>query len=378
MIALIRNWILYLLALCGFCAFAINYTAWFSSFMFYLVLVLPFFSLIMMIWPLVSLKLRFESPVSVHRGDAAELLITPKASVCPYYLPVTVFITQTRLGETESHPKRVRYRFIPYPSRNRGSARSTGGIHIPLETTHTAVVRTTILRIYMTDFLGLFIFPLPKRKIIISAKTAISVGQTASDAVHGSDAAHNPFETDRSIDTVVLPHTKKPQNRMRMWDTGNAMLMPTSRTSEQYEIREYRPGDILRSVHWKLSAKTDELLVREAVEPFCRMLAVTVDRPRDPDAADAVYDALDWVLRTLCVKEHAFCVMAAWVNEAGRTCTETIRDIHTLDAFYLHILSDGIPNALSPHAFASVYKTADRGFHLDAAACAGRYDENTQ
>ena len=46
MIALIRNWILYLLALCGFCAFAINYTAWFSSFMFYLVLVLPFFSLI--------------------------------------------------------------------------------------------------------------------------------------------------------------------------------------------------------------------------------------------------------------------------------------------------------------------------------------------
>ena len=32
---------------------------------------------------------------------------------------------------------------------------------------------------------------------------------------------------------------------------------------EDYDLREYRPGDPLRSVHWKLSSKWDELIVRE-------------------------------------------------------------------------------------------------------------------
>ena len=37
--------------------------------------------------------------------------------------------------------------------------------------------------------------------------------------------------------------------------------------SETYDIRGYQPGDDIRSIHWKLSEKTDELIVREASEP---------------------------------------------------------------------------------------------------------------
>lgn len=33
--------------------------------------------------------------------------------------------------------------------------------------------------------------------------------------------------------------------------------------SDQFQIREYQPGDKIRSVHWKLSAKGDELMVRD-------------------------------------------------------------------------------------------------------------------
>ena len=38
--------------------------------------------------------------------------------------------------------------------------------------------------------------------------------------------------------------------------------------SEIFQIRDYQPGDKLRSVHWKLSAKTDELIVRENSLPL--------------------------------------------------------------------------------------------------------------
>ena len=33
--------------------------------------------------------------------------------------------------------------------------------------------------------------------------------------------------------------------------------------SEDHEMREYRPGDTVRSIHWKLTSKTDEVIIRE-------------------------------------------------------------------------------------------------------------------
>lgn len=37
--------------------------------------------------------------------------------------------------------------------------------------------------------------------------------------------------------------------------------------SEMFDIREYIPGDDIRSIHWKLSGKTDQLILRESSEP---------------------------------------------------------------------------------------------------------------
>lgn len=37
--------------------------------------------------------------------------------------------------------------------------------------------------------------------------------------------------------------------------------------SQIFQIREYRPGDSIRKIHWKLSARTDELMIRESGEP---------------------------------------------------------------------------------------------------------------
>ena len=33
--------------------------------------------------------------------------------------------------------------------------------------------------------------------------------------------------------------------------------------AEEHELREYRPGDMVNSIHWKLSSKTDKVIVRE-------------------------------------------------------------------------------------------------------------------
>ncbi len=38
--------------------------------------------------------------------------------------------------------------------------------------------------------------------------------------------------------------------------------------SEVFQIREFRPGDKIQSIHWKLSAKAEELMVRENSQPL--------------------------------------------------------------------------------------------------------------
>lgn len=156
-----------------------------------------------------------------------------------------------------------------------------------------------------------------------------------------------------------------------MWDNSQSALIPTQRPAEQYEIRTYRPGDALRSVHWKLTAKLDDILVRESVEPRCHVLAIALERIPDREMSDILYDALDWMLRALCVKDRVQSVIVGWVTHDGRTCTETLYDLSNLDGFYRRMLSDAIPDETPPHAFAAVYKSADRGYHLDIETCLG-------
>lgn len=358
MMTLFLRYVVYLLTLCGLCAFAVNYTAWYSSYLFYTVLFLPIFSLLLSLWPYMALRLTFTAPLQVHRGDAAELTIAAAGSHCPYFLPITMTVTQRDLcgmGDDESavSPRKgIRCKFAPYPIlvfSRRGTLphlQAKGGISVSLPTMHTAVIRTEIKSAFMWDFLGLF--PLPLR---LSAK------QTGTSS--------------RCHDITVLPVAKPPEGKLRMWDNSQSALVPTQRPAEQYEIRTYRPGDALRSVHWKLTAKLDDILVRESVEPRCHVLAIALERIPDREMSDVLYDTLDWMLRALCVKDRVQSVVVGWVTHDGRTCTETLYDLSNLDGFYRRMLSDTVPAETPPHAFAAVYKSVDRGYHLDIEACLG-------
>ena len=41
-----------------------------------------------------------------------------------------------------------------------------------------------------------------------------------------------------------------------------------------YELRQYQSGDSLKNIHWKLSSKQDELIVREPCEPIFNKLII--------------------------------------------------------------------------------------------------------
>lgn len=48
--------------------------------------------------------------------------------------------------------------------------------------------------------------------------------------------------------------------------------------SEVFQLREYRPGDDVRQIHWKLSSKLDELIWKEPSMPESRSLLIAWDK----------------------------------------------------------------------------------------------------
>lgn len=71
-----------------------------------------------------------------------------------------------------------------------------------------------------------------------------------------------------------------------------------------YEIREYIPGDELKSIHWKLTAKQDRLMVRERQATGREKMNVLLPLGRDREENDGLLEALYGLGRILLKKEY--------------------------------------------------------------------------
>lgn len=85
--------------------------------------------------------------------------------------------------------------------------------------------------------------------------------------------------------------------------------------AENHELRLYRPGDSLNQVHWKLSAKTGNLILREAMEPVREKLLLTLCLRGTPEVLDQKLGELLWVGR--CLLEQGLCFEIRCLTGSG-------------------------------------------------------------
>ena len=76
--------------------------------------------------------------------------------------------------------------------------------------------------------------------------------------------------------------------------------------SEIYELREYRHGDSLRNVHWKLSSKSDGLIVKEPNVPIIKNCLIMPFFGDNADENDVVFAKLMYVCRYM-IKSIGIC-----------------------------------------------------------------------
>lgn len=107
-----------------------------------------------------------------------------------------------------------------------------------------------------------------------------------------------------------------------------------------YELRDYRAGDPLRSVHWKLSMKRDELVVREWRGACRSRIILAVDRFGDPEQLDRVLDR--FFALSSCLLSQDCPHQVQW-TEAGEVRTVSLTEQGTLLTCMDQMLSSRAP-----------------------------------
>ena len=261
-----RNRIFYGLFLLAAVVFHSFYTGWFSFFLLLFSVLLPVFSLLVSLPAMLRAAYTPQLPLRCFCGQDAQFALQPSSasrlpvSCCRLHLLVCDAVGGTQQAEWLTLAGTLRF-------------------SLRVDTRHAGQQTFRVDRARVYDALGLVGLPL-------QLPTACSI-------------AVEP----EPLEPAELPNLSQFQYRSYHPKPGGGF-------SEIHDLREYRPGDSLHEIHWKLSAKTDKLIVREAEEPN-RGLTKQIRAPQDlqellrallqthltgdtPTIAQRLYPNADW------------------------------------------------------------------------------------
>lgn len=195
-------------------------------FIFYAALCFPVLGLLVSLPAMLGCRARLEvSAPRIQRGESATWTLSfhnrfrlPIARAS-FRLKITNYFT----GEVHSARTSIR------------SAGPEEDRYWTLETDHCGMAECQAERLWVCDCLGLFALPVRRPA---------------------------------PLTLIIAPRPEHPGAIELPEGTGASVPAPRGRTvfGENYELRPYREGDSLRMIHWKMTAKRDELVTREPPE----------------------------------------------------------------------------------------------------------------
>lgn len=106
--------------------------------------------------------------------------------------------------------------------------------------------------------------------------------------------------------------------------------------SEISGIRQYEPGDSLQSVHWKMTARFDEWMVKEYSMPYTNKLCLVLELFRNEDISDEMDNVLECYLSfAKYIIRNGRQFFMIWHN--AKINSNIIREIQTEDDIMLAI-----------------------------------------
>ncbi len=237
---MVKTWVVYSVSLISSFIFFLCYKMWVSWILLLVVLMVPFLSLIMSLLASRTLKFTSECTGNALIGDPAFVNVTV-SGIASYFsfCKVRMTVTDRMAGKTEKHV---------FTIHDRGSSQ------IPVDTSHCGSYTYKLTWLVVYDLFGLF---------------------------------HTKTNLNQTNEVLVKPVPVMPEVMPDMYGFKAKNLRKSKQAgSEIYDIREYQIGDPLRSIHWKMSAKKDALLVKEPLEEYGGHSRVLLRLTGDRDEMD--------------------------------------------------------------------------------------------
>ena len=236
--------IIYALSLTGALLFHITNDNYLGQFLLVLCVVLPVLSLALSLPGMVGCRLELSAaPPALEQGEQGRWLVSVGS---PNGLPLSRLELRLSGENLLTGHKQSRRLTLSGVARRRP-------VEITAPAAHCGLLELRADKVRVWDFLGLFCLPVappPPARMLC-----------------------RPIP-----DKVELPSIPEGVGA-RPSSASAARLGP----GEDYDLRPYRPGDPMRSVHWKLSSKWDELIVRERAETVVPLPLLTLNRFGGPE-----------------------------------------------------------------------------------------------
>ena len=238
---MLRSWVIYILALLGAITFFLFYKMWLSWFILIIVLSIVPIALVVSFAASLFFQLEADAFRKVIKGDSTQISFT---SYGLEMFPFALYSVKAPLKEMMTGA--VSYIKLFSQSETTDS--------VIIDTKHCGTYRLTTAKVRIYDLFGLIF--IPKTVDVSGAIVVMPIPQIPAEI---SD-----------MDGFKAKGLKKSSNP----------------NSEIYDIRTYMPGDPIKQIHWKISAKKDALMIKESQEATWGRSRVYLPMTRDREVMD--------------------------------------------------------------------------------------------
>lgn len=300
---MLRRRILYGAALLAAVLFQIFYWGYLAHFLLAAALSLPVLSLLLSLPAMLGCRVTVEPSASaVVRGEAACWRVRVEGNRA---LPLGRLTVRLRVRNALTGEETARRLVLT-------GAAPGGRFTVPAETGRCGRLECRAVRVRVCDHLGLFALRRrPDRAVLTVLPPRI--------------LPEPPQGLDQAVRSAAGPRPR-----------------PGGGPGEDYELRAYRPGDPLRMVHWKLSARQEELIVRETLEEGEAAVLFTFDHAGGPLRVERALEQVNALC--LLVLERGQTVLVRWVHPvSGEERSFRVTDREELLAMLEAALADPAP-----------------------------------
>ena len=237
---MLKTWVIYSVSLFSTFIFFLCYKMWVSWFCLITLLLIPFLALGMCIVASRTFSFKAECPRSCVIGDPSFIKITT-GGIASYFAfcRIRTVITDRMAGTTQKTSIMVH---------------DKGTTKFPLDTSHCGSYSYRMTRYEIYDLFGFF---------------------------------HISKNINKDNEFLVRPVPSMPEIMPDMYGFKAKNLRKAKQpNTEIYDIREYQNGDPVKSIHWKMSAKKDKLLIKEPLEEYGGHSRVILKLTEDRDLLD--------------------------------------------------------------------------------------------